>query len=89
MNIPKIFTSSADPEKLSLTVKGFLVGLIPVALLIAQTQHWNLGQDDLNAFVDSLSGTIILIGGAVSGVMAFIGIVRKILVKTGFMKPKI
>ncbi len=89
MTLPKFLTSSVDPEKLGLTVKGFLVGVIPVVLLVAGLTHINVGQQDLSALVDGIVNLTVAISTALSGLMVLIGIVRKILVGVGIIKPQV
>jgi len=83
MTIPKFLTSSVDAEKLALTIKGILIGLIPVIMMIANLSNVNLGQEDLTAVVDAI---IALIQGFLtlcSLVMIAYGAIRKIRVKLG------
>ncbi len=86
MALPKILQSSIDPNELALTVKGILVGIIPVILIIAGVAHWNVGQADLTAAVDAIGNIITAVGAALSAMMILVGVIRKILVATGFIK---
>lgn len=89
MNIPSFLTSSADSQKLALTVKGILVGIIPLLLIVAQSQGWNLGQNDLNNFAEAVSTLIIAYGGVFSAGMVLAGVIRKIFVAVGLIKPNV
>lgn len=64
--------SSADPNKVSLTVKGIVVGLIPLAVVL-------LKQLDIEVTADSLLELVELGLAAASAVMVFIGAVRKVV----------
>lgn len=86
MQIPKIFSSSVDPQKLALTVKGLILGIIPVVLFVSGTAQINLGQQDLTSFADATFNAIIAVSSALSAIMVVVGIIRKILVKAGAIK---
>jgi len=70
----KLLRSSANPEKLSLTIKGVLLALIPVAVFLLAKLGFDLTEVELlelaNAFVV-----------VVSAVLVFIGLMRKIIIK--------
>lgn len=88
MEIPKALSSSVDPQKLGLTVKGILVGAIPVILLVANLTNLDLGQDNLNAIIDGIVSIVVAGSTIISSVMLVWGLVRKTLVKTGAITPK-
>ena len=88
MTISKIFTSSVDPNKLGLTVKGFLVMLVPIILVVANVANWNLGQEELNAIVDNTVDVVVAVGTLISTGMILWGAIRKVLVRFGWVKPK-
>jgi uncharacterized membrane protein len=67
----KTLGSSANPEKLALTIKGALLTLIPVIVLVAGGLNITLNPDDLVAFVNTLFGIFTL------GMTAY-GLIRKI-----------
>ncbi len=67
----KYLGSSANPEKLALTIKGALLTLIPVIVLVAGGLNITLNPDDLVAFVNTLFGMFTL------GMTAY-GLIRKI-----------
>ena len=68
MAIPKIFQSSVDPAKLSLTLKG----LVPLALMVVKMVS---GTEITQSGVEDLIDAGILVFTAV---ITFIGLVRKI-----------
>ena len=84
--INKILASSVNPEKLSLTIKGILVGLAPVLLVIFGVSNINVGQEDLNQIIDATSNAIISVGGTISAIMILWGAIRKVLVLTDLIK---
>ena len=59
----KIIQSSANPEKISLTVKSLGLALIPVVLIISKTAfNYDLNEKDLIDFVSAVSSFIAAIG---------------------------
>lgn len=74
MNIIKwLITSSADPHKISLTVKGILVALAPAAMLFL---GWT--DADITTLTESV-GNIAFWGlSIVSGIQVVWGLIRKI-----------
>lgn len=66
-------TSSVDPSQLALTVKGLLVGLIPLALTYTTTAHPQLDSTSINDVIDAL----FTLGSAC---MVTWGVVRKLIV---------
>lgn len=73
--MPKInFNSSANPEKLSLTIKGLLLALIPVAV------WWGarLGLDITKVELVDLANQLVIL---VSATAVVFGLVRKIVFK--------
>jgi hypothetical protein len=54
-----IVVSSADPDEVSLTVKGALVAVVPTLMAVAGLAHINLGDGSLlTSFVDGLAQLI-------------------------------
>lgn len=81
MTLPKFLTSSVDSSKMALTVKGILIGIIPLILFLASVNGVVLVQGELNSVVDAISVFIVSIGGTISTAITLIGLVRKIAVK--------
>lgn len=70
--------SSADAEKMALTVKGLLVSLLPYIILLARTKGYDLTEDIVNPYINSVYD-IIIYGTAVYGnLMTLAGLVRKV-----------
>ena len=77
----KLFASSVNPEKLSLTIKGLLTGLIPLFILFAQFKGVSLVEIEIESMIDSIGAIIMAISGIISAMITFAGLVRKIVVK--------
>lgn len=65
-----IVTSSANPDKVALTVKGALIAVIPTLIVVAQLLHWNWSQDQLTGAVEGISAIV-------SGFLVIVGLARK------------
>jgi hypothetical protein len=50
-----IVVSSADPTKVSLTIKSVGLAIIPYLMIVLDLAHANIGSADLNAFFDTTS----------------------------------
>lgn len=81
MKYPKALGSSVDPQKLSLTVKGILVGLIPFIIIIAKGFNVDLNNDELMSVIDGIVSLIVNIGAIVSVAVTVYGGIRKIINK--------
>lgn len=73
-----IVFSSANPAEASLTIKGILLGLVPVLLVAAGLTHVNVGQEDLNNLIDGIAGLINALLTAISAIMITFGALRKL-----------
>ena len=69
-----ITTSSADPEKMALTVKGFLVFIVPVVAMLFGIDN-ELANSLIGPLVDATTTIMTLIGLG----MTIYGIGRKII----------
>lgn len=63
--------SSANPDKVALTVKGALIGAIPVLILVASAFHWNWTTDQITQIIEGITAFV-------SGFLVLVGLVRKI-----------
>ena len=83
MALPKFLQSSQNAQALSLTIKGILVGLIPVALILlkAFNPEGEVVPDDLQLIATNIGDSIIVLFTLVSSVTTFYGVVRKFLPK--------
>jgi hypothetical protein len=73
-----IVVSSADPSEVALTIKGVLVGLVPYAISAAGLAHLNVGSDQINAIISGLATVVQDVLAAISAIMMFYGMVRKL-----------
>lgn len=92
---PKLFASSVDPYKLSLTVKGVLTAVVPLMLTLAPFFGWSVSAEDFKNLTDGVDGffkaleAVIVAGTAlVSATMVVWGVLRKVLVAIGAIKPQ-
>ena len=73
-----LLQSSVDPTKVSLTVRGVLIGFVPAIVLIANLKGWQLGEDGvllaIDTFVAFLSGVLT----AFAAVQTLYGFARKV-----------
>lgn len=65
------FSSSANPEKLALTWKGALIGLIPLVIAIAAALGVNIAEADLTQGVEAITSIV-------AGATVVFGLARKI-----------
>lgn len=70
--------SSANAEKISLTVKSILYALIPFILIITQAYRIQIDNAYLTAVIDQIIAIIIIFGGMVTAISAGFGALRKI-----------
>lgn len=69
----KFITSSIDPNKVSLTVKGFLVMILPLVLAFT-----GITSEQANPIIDLIVQIVFLGSTFVSSLMMLYGILRKI-----------
>ncbi len=72
--IPKVLRSSADENKIALTIKGVGVAVIPALILVLGAFGFEFTQSDLTQFVDSVAT-------ATSAVFIVYGLGRKLFLK--------
>jgi len=77
--------SSADPDKVALTVKGFLGVMISVILAISPLLHLRLEQGQLEMAGNLVVEVLVISLGIVSSLATIWGIVRKFV--NLFKKP--
>ena len=79
-----ILLSSQDATRLSLTVKGLLVSLVPVFMIVLQTKGIaTIGESDLVAFIEAVTNTVAVLFAAAGTVMTTFGMLRKFLNPAG------
>jgi hypothetical protein len=74
-----IIASSADANKLSLMIKGVLLGVLPVAVAFAGLVNVQLDSATLEKVVETISQIVLYGGGAISALVTAWGLVRKII----------
>lgn len=71
--LAKVFTSSKNPQAISLTVKGFLVTLAPILMTV-----FGLTSDEYSGLTDAIE-SVIFYGATFAGsAMTVYGLIRKI-----------
>ena len=78
MNLPKFLQSSINPEQLSLTIKGILIGIVPFLLWIANANGVQLAQGDLSEIVNLIANSAKEILTAISAIITTVGAIRKL-----------
>lgn len=80
-SLKKFLVSSANPEQVSMTIKGMLLAFIPFVLLAVNALGIGVGEGDLKEVVEAVGAFVVAIMGSISSVMVLYGLVRKIIVK--------
>ena len=70
--------SSANANKISLTVKGVLMSILPVLLYVMPMFNIQTSHDQLASVVNDIGTIIVVFGGAVSAGVTVYGLLRKI-----------
>jgi hypothetical protein len=68
-----LITSSIDPNKVSLTVKGFLVMVLPIVLAVT-----GISSEQANPIIDLIVQVVFLGSTLLSSVMMLYGLLRKL-----------
>lgn len=71
--IAKLLVSSKNPSQLSLTIKGVLVGFVPLLMLLT-----GLTEADINALIDTVVQVAFYATAIISAVQVAYGLPRKI-----------
>jgi len=72
-----VLMSSQDPEKLSLTIKGLLVQLVPVIILVLQAFGIASVEADIVAIIESVAVMVAIVFSFIGLLMSTWGMVRK------------
>jgi hypothetical protein len=70
-----LITSSIDPNKVSLTVKGFIVMILPIVLAVT-----GITSEQANPIIDLIVQVVFLGSTILSSIMMLYGLIRKIKV---------
>lgn len=73
----KYLGSSANPEKLALTIKGALVSLVPLLVIIFTNYNIDITSDEIMEIINAIFAVV-------GSVMVMWGIVRKVYYKYFF-----
>jgi hypothetical protein len=73
----KLLGSSADPQKIALTIKGLLTSIVPIILVVCQAKGLDITDATLNPYIDLIYNTIIYGTLCWSGLMTLFGLIRK------------
>ena len=73
-----LLVSSNDPQDVSLTVKGALLGAVPAIMYVAGVAHLGLGQDMLTAVFDAAVTFVQTALAAVAAAVTLYGAARKV-----------
>lgn len=69
----KFLASSLDPSKLSLTVKGLLLSILPVFLVLT-----GMTEETIQPIIDGIVQIVFLVTSLVSAFQIIYGLIRKI-----------
>lgn len=76
------WNSSADAEKLATHIKGFFsVGVVTAIVYILKLFGVDLSIDSFNGLLDSAMGILVAIAYAISLIISFYGLIRRIFFK--------
>lgn len=78
MKVPKLLASSADQERFSLTLKGVLLGIIPVIILATNAFGGSVDETDLTSLINSIVNLASVGLALVSASMTVYGAGRKV-----------
>ena len=73
-----LVTSSADPNKVAVTVKGALSTAAGLVIMASPLFHLSIGSDQINAVVDALVQIVVIALTIFSGCLTLFGLARKI-----------
>ena len=75
----KFYLSSANPQELAMTIKGLLLSVVPLILLVLKANGvTEIGEAELNSFVENTINAVIVSAGAVSAWQVVYGGLRKV-----------
>mgnify|MGYP001606136102 CR=1 FL=1 len=77
----KWWVSSANPEQLSLTIKGMLLAFVPFILLVVNAFGIDLGEGQIQELIESIAALGGAAVGVISAAMVAYGLARKIIIK--------
>ena len=78
MKVPKLLASSADQEKFSLTLKGILLGIVPVIILVTNAFGGSVDESNLTNLVNNIINLASVGLAFLSALMTVYGAGRKV-----------
>jgi len=70
--------SSVNADSISMTFRGIATLIVPIVLYVANIYKLNIDNGTVTAVVDSISTTIIVVGGFIGAAITVVGSLRKI-----------
>lgn len=81
MNIEKLLRSSANPEKVGMTVKGALIGFVPLVIIVLSLLGVNLPEGSVTNLIEAITTLAVAGAGFVSAAMILFGLIRKLYIR--------
>lgn len=78
MTIPTLLQSSVDPNKLSLTVKSVIVGIVPLLAIIKAVTGLDIAPEVVQQIADAAGQLVTAVWAVISLVGVLYGLIRKI-----------
>ena len=75
----KLLVSSTDPKQLSLTIKGALTLILPLAALLIKASGGQVDNQDLEGIIEVIGDIAFFAGSILSLGAIFVGAIRKIV----------
>lgn len=76
-----LILSSKDPGKISLSVKGFGLMLVPILITIGGLTSIQIpDQQGLESIIEGIAAIVQIVFGIVSAIVTIYGIIRKIMI---------
>jgi hypothetical protein len=69
----RFITSSANPERLSTTIKGLLMALVPIIMMST-----GLSESEITPIIDGIVAVVFALTSLVAAVQVVYGLVRKV-----------
>ena len=72
--------SSKDPTRLATTMKGLILGALPIILIVSKMLGLEIGEIDVGLVAEAIESIIIYVFGTVSAIIFIYGFFRKIVI---------